>query len=212
MRKSPQEKKALSYAKDRRNAYGESDKASRRAIPRHKANVNRANRRAASTLLVGAVGSVDVERADTVATVLAGRRPKRWRKWPDRRLDEHVAHVQKRRATFQRMHGRLVQQSAERLARAGELAEDEHVLAAAYSSAAGCRSCSVVLTDQALLLWDSEYRRIRVRLVDVADWQVNGPTLCLTTRSGERHTAPVEENHGLLHELPAALSSLTSRP
>ena len=34
-RKSPQEKKALSYAKDRRNTYGENDKSSRKNIPRN---------------------------------------------------------------------------------------------------------------------------------------------------------------------------------
>jgi hypothetical protein len=43
--KSPQEKKALSYAKDRRNAYGENDKASRKAIPLRKAGENRQDRR-----------------------------------------------------------------------------------------------------------------------------------------------------------------------
>jgi hypothetical protein len=43
--KSPQEKKALSYAKDRRNAYGENAKASRKAIPLRKAGENREDRR-----------------------------------------------------------------------------------------------------------------------------------------------------------------------
>jgi hypothetical protein len=43
--KSPQEKKALSYAKDRRNGYGENDKSSRKAIPRRKAAENRGSRR-----------------------------------------------------------------------------------------------------------------------------------------------------------------------
>jgi len=34
-RKTPQQKKAESYANDRRNTYGENDKASRKAIPRN---------------------------------------------------------------------------------------------------------------------------------------------------------------------------------
>ncbi|HEY0012342.1 MAG TPA: hypothetical protein VGB79_05760 [Allosphingosinicella sp.] len=41
----PQEKKALSYAKDRRNAYGENDKASRKLIPLRKARESRQVRR-----------------------------------------------------------------------------------------------------------------------------------------------------------------------
>jgi hypothetical protein len=35
--RSPQEKKALSYELDRRNAYGQNDKAARKAIPLRKA-------------------------------------------------------------------------------------------------------------------------------------------------------------------------------
>lgn len=45
-RRSPQEKKRLSYKKDRRNRYGENAKASRKAIPRRKAIENRRYRRA----------------------------------------------------------------------------------------------------------------------------------------------------------------------
>lgn len=39
--KTPQDKKALSYAKDRRNTYGENDKSSRKAIPARKAGESR---------------------------------------------------------------------------------------------------------------------------------------------------------------------------
>ena len=55
-RLSPQEKKELSLQKDRRNAYGENDKASRKNIPRAKARVNRANRRADTVAMSGGVG------------------------------------------------------------------------------------------------------------------------------------------------------------
>jgi len=41
---TPQEKKELSYERDRRNVYGRSPHASRKAIPLHKALRNRANR------------------------------------------------------------------------------------------------------------------------------------------------------------------------
>jgi hypothetical protein len=43
-RKSPQVKKALNYAKDRRNDYGENDKSSRKNIRRNKRTPNRADR------------------------------------------------------------------------------------------------------------------------------------------------------------------------
>jgi hypothetical protein len=46
-RLSPAEKKALSYARDCRNAYGENDKASRKAIPARKAGEARKVRRKA---------------------------------------------------------------------------------------------------------------------------------------------------------------------
>jgi len=42
---SPQEKKAMSYKKDRRNTYGENDKASRKKVPKSKAIAHRKLRR-----------------------------------------------------------------------------------------------------------------------------------------------------------------------
>jgi hypothetical protein len=85
-KKSPQEKKRLSLEKDRRNAFGESDKASRKAIPRRKAGVNRANRRLDSTSLAAAVGTPVDEVDEAIEQRLLGRRRKVWRKWPDQRL------------------------------------------------------------------------------------------------------------------------------
>lgn len=43
-RKTPQEKKILSYAKDCRNTYGNNDKAARKAIPRRKQQQNQNER------------------------------------------------------------------------------------------------------------------------------------------------------------------------
>jgi len=48
---SPPEKKALSLALDRRNAYGENDKASRKSIPRSKARTHRKERRVVEQIL-----------------------------------------------------------------------------------------------------------------------------------------------------------------
>ncbi len=74
-RRSPQEKKALSYAKDRRNEYGENDKSSRRNIPRSKKFPHRANRRRACLVLVAAKGAVDEAAESVVEERLLTRRP-----------------------------------------------------------------------------------------------------------------------------------------
>ncbi|WP_410605289.1 tyrosine-type recombinase/integrase [Amycolatopsis sp. lyj-90] len=79
-RKSPQEKKRLSYAKDRRNRYGENDKSSRKNIPRHKRRVNRANRHREQQVLNGARGSADIESAAIAEARLLNTRPQRWQK------------------------------------------------------------------------------------------------------------------------------------
>ncbi|WP_191258880.1 tyrosine-type recombinase/integrase [Amycolatopsis oliviviridis] len=81
-RKSPQEKKRLSYAKDRRETYGDNDKSSRKNIPRHKRRVNRANRHRGQQVLNGARGGVDVEGAEIAEESLLKVRPQRWQKWP----------------------------------------------------------------------------------------------------------------------------------
>ncbi|MFC3484751.1 tyrosine-type recombinase/integrase [Amycolatopsis roodepoortensis] len=79
-RKSPQEKKRLSYAKDRRNRYGENDKSSRKNIPRHKRRVNRANRHREQQVLNGARGPADIESAAIAEESLLKTRPQRWQK------------------------------------------------------------------------------------------------------------------------------------
>ncbi|WP_433660453.1 hypothetical protein ACQPW1_47295 [Nocardia sp. CA-128927] len=89
-RRSPQEKKQLSYAKDRRNSYGENDKASRKNLPRKRARVHRANRHRAHTDLRGAIGLLDVEASDAAEVRLRGRRPKTFAKHPDVPLAVHV--------------------------------------------------------------------------------------------------------------------------
>jgi len=88
-RKTPQQKKAESYARDRRNTYGENDKASRKAIPRLQRIRNRAERRIAREAFV--VRVLDEERADA-----AGARAKlKWRKSRTKEPDSPLGEVVK---------------------------------------------------------------------------------------------------------------------
>ncbi len=89
-RKTPQEKKELSYAKDRRNGYGENAKASRKNIPLRKRLINRANRHSAQQALSEALGVTDPSREEAVDQKVASKRPKSWRKRPDIPLAEHL--------------------------------------------------------------------------------------------------------------------------
>ena len=89
--KSPQEKKVLSYAKDRRNGYRENDKASRKAIPRRKAIASRSNRRK----IVQSLSAID--RIDDAAAALVESSARHeidrvggWKKEPDISLAEHL--------------------------------------------------------------------------------------------------------------------------
>jgi hypothetical protein len=61
--KSPQEKKALSLKRDRRNDYGENAKSSRKNIPKSKRHGLQAERRAANVPLNMLNGSVSEEEA-----------------------------------------------------------------------------------------------------------------------------------------------------
>ncbi|MFD9534732.1 hypothetical protein [Streptomyces sp. NPDC060010] len=96
-RKTPQEKKRLSYVKDHRNNYGENDKSSRKNIRRNKRFPNSANRRHAQTALTALLGSPDDIRADAVEERMNGRRPKRWQKFPDAPLGATVDGALQRR-------------------------------------------------------------------------------------------------------------------
>ena len=79
-RKSPQEKKRLSLAKDRRDAYGGYNKTSRTAIPLRKAIESRRFRRA---LKADLINPDEPARAPRVQK--AG-----WRKLPDSPLEEVI--------------------------------------------------------------------------------------------------------------------------
>jgi hypothetical protein len=91
-RRSPQEKKRLSYSKDRRNWYGENDKSSRKNIPRSKRIRQRSERHRRQQQLSAAVGPVDESVEAGLAERLAQtRRGNRWRKFPDTQLGVYVA-------------------------------------------------------------------------------------------------------------------------
>jgi hypothetical protein len=85
--KSPQEKKALSLKRDRRNTFGENSKASRKAIPRRKQLSHRGERRAVNQVL----GSLreraeenDARTADALAkSTIVTARHKAFKKTPD---------------------------------------------------------------------------------------------------------------------------------
>ncbi|WP_166389316.1 hypothetical protein [Nocardioides ochotonae] len=89
--KNPQDKKRLSLARDRRNVYGENDKASRKNIPRAKSRVNRANRRADTVALEGALGAPGEVLDASVEDAVVGRRRKVWRKSTDAPLGSVLA-------------------------------------------------------------------------------------------------------------------------
>ncbi|MCA2227046.1 hypothetical protein [Nonomuraea aurantiaca] len=82
-RRSPQEKKQLSYAKDRRNDYGANDKSSRKNIPLRKRAPHRANRRRTHQTLEAAAGAVDELAEEAAEERLLATRPKSWKKWRD---------------------------------------------------------------------------------------------------------------------------------
>jgi hypothetical protein len=84
--KTPQQKKAESYAKDRRNTYGENAKSSRKNIARKKRRQNRAERRLASQAFAGERREVDAEWMDAIEARVERKRRLWWPKAPDEPL------------------------------------------------------------------------------------------------------------------------------
>lgn len=133
---SPQEKKRLTYTRDRRNEYGENDKSSRRNVPRSKRAPHRANRHRAHLVLgtlAGAAVPDDSEAGDVVEARLKARKPKVWRKRADTpladaliwRLERRVAlgtddaarSAARVRTVRRRVRGRSPRRVAQRLGR-----------------------------------------------------------------------------------------------
>ena len=93
--RTPQEKKQLSLAKDRRNNFGESSKASRKLIPLRKAQANRTVRRTAKHAL-----NTDGQIASD--EMISKQSNKKWQKVSDTSLADTIAKKTSRR---QECHG-----------------------------------------------------------------------------------------------------------
>jgi hypothetical protein len=89
--KTPQEKKRLSYAKDRRKTYGENSKASRKNVPLSKALSIRSERHAQDALLANAVKAETFERLDEIEVLVRSTKPREWRKSRDESLGQVLA-------------------------------------------------------------------------------------------------------------------------
>jgi|GEM_PF-991938 len=95
--RTPQEKKALSYKKDRRNTYGENNKSSRNNIPKRKAEVNRVYRRKFSVTLKRVDVFREPELAEDIESTARNLRRPFWKKIPDSPLGEVVERKLQRR-------------------------------------------------------------------------------------------------------------------
>ena len=105
-RRTPQEKKALSYERDRRNTYGESPHGSRKSIPLRKAQRNRANRHHQNQQLRYSGPAPGEPLADEFESQMHRRAPRVWKKCADSPLGEVVAQKVERRAFLHERGGR----------------------------------------------------------------------------------------------------------
>ncbi len=88
--KTPQEKKTLSYAKDKRNVYGANDKASRKSIPLRKALQNRAYRKNVNQLFDKVPSEINLEEIDVIESEVRSIKKGNWNKYPDAPLGKVV--------------------------------------------------------------------------------------------------------------------------
>jgi len=112
--KSPQEKKALSLAKDRRNMYGESPHSSRKNIRRGKQNQHQEERRTANQALalINTGSSEEQMFAHEVAAETRARlhRLDGFKKEADRPLGDFIERQQERRARAGMLDGQRGQE------------------------------------------------------------------------------------------------------
>ena len=106
MKRTPQEKKRLSYEKDRRNTYGESPHGARNSIPQRKAFRNRANRRRQDLALRQLPARVDEDLAERIESGMFHYAPRFWKKCPDGPLGVVVERKLERRRRIQEAGGR----------------------------------------------------------------------------------------------------------
>jgi hypothetical protein len=90
-RQTPQEKKKLSYERDRRNDYGNAPHAARRLIPLGKARRNRANRHLLNQPFKYTGPTPEEDYADEMESRMFQQVPREWKKHQDRPLGEVLA-------------------------------------------------------------------------------------------------------------------------
>ena len=105
-KKTPQEKKQLSYKKDRRNCYGESPHGARKSIPIRKKLRNRANRKYQEQQLTITGLKLDDDLAEQIETRLYQKAPTVWNKVADAPLKKAVERKQQRRQKLEKEGGR----------------------------------------------------------------------------------------------------------
>ena len=105
-KRTPQEKKKLSYDRDRRNVYGEAPHAARKSIPLRKALRNRANRHYANQQLTYDGIGFDEEIADQIGSRIKHKVAQEWEKHPDAPLGEVIAEKSRKRAIMRQNGGR----------------------------------------------------------------------------------------------------------
>ncbi|MGA3075079.1 MAG: hypothetical protein ABSG56_15425 [Bryobacteraceae bacterium] len=106
--RTPQEKKSLSLAKDRRNVYGEAPHGARKSIPLRKKLRNRANRHSQESKLPSEPTPFDADQADEMESSMHDTAPQHWAKYPDAPLGDVLAKKQRWRATPKSIRTRTV--------------------------------------------------------------------------------------------------------
>lgn len=96
---TPQQKKRLSYAKDRRNTYGENNKSSRKNIPLSKALDIRSERRAQDQVLARVNQTTEPEQLDVIENEVRSTKHRQWKKSPDTPLGQVLARRASRRSS-----------------------------------------------------------------------------------------------------------------
>lgn len=105
-KRTPQEKKKLSYERDRRTVYGNSPQAARKCIPIRKALRNRANRHQQNQQISYQGPTPDPDLADQLESLVHHRAPQQWKKYPDAPLAEVIASKSEDRAVMREQGGR----------------------------------------------------------------------------------------------------------
>jgi hypothetical protein len=96
--KSPRQKKVASLSRDRRNVYGENDKATRKNLPRKKARINRAFRHEVHQGLRVDGAPVEKLALEELDQEVGAVRRKKFKKQPDLPLVEFIDRQREKRA------------------------------------------------------------------------------------------------------------------